>query len=432
LETNQINNHVIMKNSSKYLFLISIFFLLLTNNTHGQDKLISFKNEKGNLIGFKSTTGKVIVEPQYDWIGYTFVNGHILVSIEDKVGVMNVNGEIVVPLLYNSIDIHAFANDSVISVTQNEKYGYIDKVGNILIPIKYDDLGNYHNGQYKVMVNGKWGIINLKGEILLPIRYTDIVQPFCNGFATVQIGYRRDSTNDNYWDITNYKYTKFGYVDKLNNEVLFDTDLRTYNLGNYSIQNELFKNDDLFKINHTTKLKKELADSLFSYALAKFKTGFLYADFCKLNKKCVADGLLMNGDILGETSFFHSKIESEYFTKNTIHKIIATAYLREMTWTWISPIYKKIFQSSNSIIQKTYKDIAIYLKNYINNYNKEKVEEYLKRDERKFARLDINGNFDPNRKLSAFIDRLIIIHKVINVEDAKFWVNKISDEVLSW
>lgn len=422
-----------MKNSSKYLFLISIFFLLLSNNTKGQDKLISFKNKKGDLFGFKSTTGKVVVKPQYDWIGYTFVNGHTLVSKNNKVGVMNDKGEIVIGLLYNGIDIHAFAEDSVIWVTQNEKCGYIDKAGNILIPIKYEDIGNYHNGQFRVKENGKWGLVNIKGEILLPIMYTEIVKPFCNGFATVKIGYRVDSNFiDIYNGIENYKYTKFGYVDTLYNEFLYDIDSISHEFETYPIQNELFKKKDLFKISDTIKLKKELADSMFSYALAKFKNVYLYTDFCELNKKCVGAGLLLNGNILWESLFFHTNKESEYFTKNTVYKIISTEYLREMTWKWISPIYKKIFQSTNSIIQKTYKNIAIYLKNYINNYDKEKVEEYLKRDERNFADLDINGNIDPNRKLSAFIDRLIIIHKVINVEDAKYWINKISDEVLNW
>lgn len=416
-----------MKNSSKYLFLISVIFLLLSNNTQGQDKLISFKNKKGNLYGFKSTSGKVVVKPQYDWIGYTFVNGHTLVKKNDKVGVMNDKGEIVISLLYNGIDIQAFAKDSVILVIQNGKYGYIDKAGNILIPIKYEDIGNYHNGQYRVKENGKWGLVNVKGDILLPIMYSNIVKPFCDGYATVEIRSGEDTINNE-----KSKLKKYGYVDTLHNEFLYETDSISYEFETYPIHSELFNKEDLFKINDTIKLKKELADNIFSYALAEFKTGYLFADFCKLNQICVGYGLLLNGDILRVRSFFHTKNESEYFTKNTIYKIISTEYLREMTWTWISPIYKKIFQSTNSIIQKTYKDIAIYLKNYINNYDKEKVEEYLKRDERKFAQLDINGNFDPNRKLSAFIDRLIIIHKVINVEDAKYWVNKISDEVLNW
>lgn len=416
-----------MKNLSKYLFFTLGFFIFSFTKIHAQNKLIPFQKKEGNLFGFKSTTGKVVVKPQYDWVGYTFINGYTLVEKNNKVGVMNDKGSIVISIKYDGIDIYAFAKDSVFWVNQNDKYGFIDKAENIIIPIKYESVGNYHNGQYLVKENGNWGLVNFKGDILLPIKYSKIVEPFCNGFATVEIGY-----GDYSIDYDNYKCIKFGYVDTLHNEFLYHVDSIASQYENFTVQSELFNNKDLFKINDTIKLKKEVADSLLTLALAKFKIPDPFADYCKLNKKCVGLGLLLNGNILREYSFFNSNKEAKYFTKNTFYKIISTQYLREITWTCILPLYKKTFQSSSPIIQKTYKNIAIYLKNYINNYDKDKVEEYLKRDEKNFAFLDINGNFDSNRKLSAFIDRLIIIHKIISVEDAKYWINKISDEVLSW
>ena len=62
----------------------------------------------------------------------------------------------------------------------------------------------------------------------------------------------------------------------------------------------------------------------------------------------------------------------------------------------------------------------------------EKVKAYLQRDESRFAHYDSDGKYNPYRKLFAFIDRLIIVHQVITVDDAKRWINKMADEVLTW
>ena len=118
--------------------------------------------------------------------------------------------------------------------------------------------------------------------------------------------------------------------------------------------------------------------------------------------------------------------------QKTIYNVISSETLRELVWSWISPYYKKSFESLNPFVKKSYKDIALYLKNYINNYDEQEVRDYLKRDEKKFAHYDMNGDYDPCRKLSACVDRLIIIRKVISVSDAKKWINKMADEVMSW
>lgn len=411
-----------MKNFTQNI--IFTLFLLFSTIAKSQD-LISF--QQGNLFGFKNTDGKIIVQPKYDWVGYEFYNGFILVRQYYKNGIMDNKGNIVLPLKYDYINIDKYVTDSIFAVSINNKFGYIDRKGNVVVDINYEDVGNFQNGFFKVKRNGKYGVIDKSGNLLLTYKYSSITN-FCNGYALVRI------SDD---DVAKNKYNQiaYGYIDTLGNDFIFHyPNYKNYKNEKYEISKELYETVDLFKVDDNTKLDKDALDGIFTRTLKDFRFDPInvISNYCDINRVCVGYGLGVQGDLFSQGAVFHSQEKIKYFKKNTIYKIISSETLREITWSWLSPIYKKAFQSTDSFIQKAYKEIAQYLKDYINNYDQEKVEAYLKRDEKKFARYDINGNYDYNRKLSAFVDRLIIIHKIISVDDAKKWINKIADEVLTW
>ncbi len=57
-------------------------------------------------------------------------------------------------------------------VKRGNKYGYIDKNGNEVIPLEYDMASNFAKKNYaKVKKDGKWGYINNKGKEIIPIEY---------------------------------------------------------------------------------------------------------------------------------------------------------------------------------------------------------------------------------------------------------------------
>ena len=58
-------------------------------------------------------------------------------------------------------------------VVKNEenKYGLIDEMGNLVLDYQYDDLANTRNKTFVASKNGKYGVINEKGEILLSFNY---------------------------------------------------------------------------------------------------------------------------------------------------------------------------------------------------------------------------------------------------------------------
>jgi hypothetical protein len=398
---------------------------LITSQIHGQN-LISFKED--DKYGFKNSVGEIIVKPKYDDVGWKFFNGLVTVEINYKVGVMDSLGREIIKPKYQFIDITT--NEEIMGAELNDLWGYIDKKGEIVVPIEYEEVRHYKygNGLYKVKKNGKYGFISRDLDVIIPCKYSEL-SSFCNGYALIEIGgYNPDNTYEKY-----RPPVQIGFVDSSGIEYLSKYTHRwKYYQKITKIPNELFENKSLFKTSETKKLNREIADSLYTQYLNHFKYPTRYLEsYCKIKNSLIAYGLSISGQTWGIIPE-NKKEEVTYLKKNTVYRIIASETLRNKTWNLISGQLKIGFKSSNKLIQKAYKEIALYLKNYINNYDRVKVEKYLRRDEKKFAYYDMDGKLDSNRKLSAFVDRLIIIHKVISVDDAKAWINRIADDVAKW
>mgnify|MGYP003298149139 CR=1 FL=1 len=59
-------------------------------------------------------------------------------------------------------------------IVKNEKYGYADLEGNIIIECKYDYIKLFDSNVAIVKMNDKYGVINIKQEIIVPIVYESI------------------------------------------------------------------------------------------------------------------------------------------------------------------------------------------------------------------------------------------------------------------
>ncbi len=86
------------------------------------------------------------------------------------------------------------------------KWGYINKVGEIVINPKFESALNFHEGLARVRMkgtkatkegytSGKWGYIDTTGNIVINLKF-DIAGEFYGGLATAHIG------------------DKWGYIDK--------------------------------------------------------------------------------------------------------------------------------------------------------------------------------------------------------------------------
>lgn len=108
---------------------------------------------------------------------------------EPKKGYMNKYGNIVVPVEYD--EAYAF-KDGMGKVAKNGHYGYVNANGVLVVNCVYDDVSDFNDGFGVVKQNDKYGYINKLGKLLGPINY-DEAHPFAFGIAKVirdgQIGF---------------------------------------------------------------------------------------------------------------------------------------------------------------------------------------------------------------------------------------------------
>lgn len=83
-------------------------------------------------------------------------------------------------------------NNSLYAIKQNEKWGFADKQGNIVIEPKYDMVTEFNNyGFASIKENGKWGSIDLQGNVIIQPKYQMIENSpdFIGQYYKVDYGY---------------------------------------------------------------------------------------------------------------------------------------------------------------------------------------------------------------------------------------------------
>ncbi len=73
--------------------------------------------------------------------------------------------------------------------SSNNKYGYLDSRGKVIIEPEYDLAYPLQEGMAAVKLNGKYGYINEKGMEIIPPKY-DNTWKFIGGYAAVKLGDR--------------------------------------------------------------------------------------------------------------------------------------------------------------------------------------------------------------------------------------------------
>lgn len=67
---------------------------------------------------------------------------------------------------------------------ENEKYGYIDRDGNVVIDFQYDDAGYFTDGLATVKQGNEWGYIDEEGNVIIDFKYNQC-SSFKDGIAIV-------------------------------------------------------------------------------------------------------------------------------------------------------------------------------------------------------------------------------------------------------
>ncbi len=143
--------------------------------------------ETPKRFGMIHISGKVIAQPEYSYISESFYEGLIVVKKNDKSGFVDKNGKVVIQLKYNGASDF---NGGLATVYDNQGVKIIDKAGKLIATKpQYTEATGFYNGLAAVKgKNGKWGFIDKTGKEIIKPQYFSAYRFDKDGFAKVQTG----------------------------------------------------------------------------------------------------------------------------------------------------------------------------------------------------------------------------------------------------
>lgn len=195
------------------LLLKILILIILTSNAFAQNNKELYPITKGNLWGYIDKTGKTIIEPQFLTAG-SFSEGLAPVRLKGTYGYIDQIGNFTILPKY---DLALSFNNGLAKVFIDGKPFFIDKKGNIIFQHNYKNISGFGKNTFATVITetDKYGVINKLGNLVIDTAFAKI-SSFNNGVAVVtglaHNTYSRDST-----EIINYQ---IGIIDTLGNWIV--------------------------------------------------------------------------------------------------------------------------------------------------------------------------------------------------------------------
>ena len=118
-------------------------------------------NTKGNEVTLEDHSGSLEVEIDEKLAQVIKGIGLSVKRNDGKWGALNANGEIVIPFIYDRLDINI---NELIKAEKKNKYGWLDKNGKTVIPIQFDRADDFSDGLAFVILNNSQGFVDKYGN----------------------------------------------------------------------------------------------------------------------------------------------------------------------------------------------------------------------------------------------------------------------------
>ncbi len=198
-------------NNKKLQGLVGLDNIIVTDPKYDNIYFIGDKDffavKKNKKYGFINKLGIEVIPLIYDKVAFNVTEGIIAVKQNDKCGFINKKNETIIPFEYDEaypffdgiafvkkenfyigIDTKnrtkvnlgpertelPFYSNNLSVFKENDKYGYINKKGKIVIPAIYEYAYPFVNRMAYVELNGKSGFINKKGKEIISIKYNQL------------------------------------------------------------------------------------------------------------------------------------------------------------------------------------------------------------------------------------------------------------------
>ncbi|MFN8243255.1 MAG: WG repeat-containing protein [Ferruginibacter sp.] len=117
-------------------------------------------------------------EKDYDYVD-NCICGLSKVQKAGKVGYVNKEGQVMIPLQY---DEGLTFREGFAAVRVSGKWQYLDSTGKAITEAVFDEANSFSNGLAPVSKNNVFGFINTKGDIVIPLQFSG-ARNFTEGLA---------------------------------------------------------------------------------------------------------------------------------------------------------------------------------------------------------------------------------------------------------
>lgn len=165
-------------------------------------KSLSVRNSIGRRVSLRASAlwqlarsgdssirpGKYVINTQFQ-DARPFLDGLAAVKINNKYGFIDKTGKLIIPHQFDNVGIWYFAiSEGLISwpipVQVSEKWGFIDQSGNYVINPQYDDASSFREGLAAVKKDGKYGFVDTRGKFVINPQFEG-ASYFSEGLAAV-------------------------------------------------------------------------------------------------------------------------------------------------------------------------------------------------------------------------------------------------------
>jgi hypothetical protein len=140
---------------------------------------------------------------------------------------------------------------------RNRKF-VIDRRGDVVFEITWDDMKSYAEGLAAVEKDGKWGFVDTEGRIIIEPKY-DSVTSFCEGLAGFEIGRSQKASGKSF---TRIQYGHRGYINRAGKQVI---PARFHQAGRFSDARALVSYGGVLKPNEILDGELTLKDETRAY-----------------------------------------------------------------------------------------------------------------------------------------------------------------------
>ncbi len=129
-------------------------------------------HRRGTLYGYIGMRGQWLIEPRF-LSARKFESDRAVVCLNDKWGYIDRSGELVIPAKFASA-CDFFDDTAVVTDAATGKAGCIDKSGAFIVKPAYDGMGAFIDGLAAVQNGNLWGYVDRKGTVVTPIKFHEL------------------------------------------------------------------------------------------------------------------------------------------------------------------------------------------------------------------------------------------------------------------